>query len=107
MHLLDVAALAANLPHDSAISRLRDLHEWEPLATAASVQAVNEIRLLRQQLSDFFGGGYKAELIRPEGMAQTEAGVDVSRLGASDGFDSPDEARQWYLANFPDMADRI
>lgn len=107
MHLLDVAALAAHLPHDSAIAKLDDLHDWSPLATAANVQVVNEIRLLRQQISGLFGGNYKAELIRPDGFADAARDVDTEQVGASDGFDTEDEARAWYLANFPDMADRI
>ena len=108
MHLLDVASLATHLPYDSAVARIHPLHEWVPLSTGAAVQAVNEIRLLREQISSFLGGKYKAELIRPEGTSGVESpDAEVDRIGANDGFDTEDEARGWYLARFPEMAGRI
>ena len=108
MHLFDVAALAANLPHDSAVARLAPLHEWAPLATGATVQVVNEVRLLRKDISDFLGGKYKPQLIRPEGTTEVvNPDAQVDRLGANDGFDTEAEARDWYLTNFPGMAGRI
>lgn len=104
MHLLDVADLARHLPGDSAVAQdIEPLYEWAPLSTSSIVAAVNELRLLRHDLSQFLGGKYKPELLLPEGVSGLEDGdTEVDQIGANEGFDSFAEADSWYRERFPD-----
>lgn len=87
---------------------IEPLYEWAPLSTSSIVAAVNELRLLRHDLSQFLGGKYKPELLRPEGVAGLEdGGAEVDQIGANEGFDSLEDMEAWYLNLHPEMAGRV
>lgn len=108
VHLLDVAALADHLPPDCAIARaLNPEHEWDDLGNAVAVATVNELRLLRADIASFAGKKSKPQLIERPGAESSTGPAKVDQIGASDGFDSLADMRAWYIANHPDMADRV